>query len=90
MEIPGLRLGRGGGGSYTVTTRVISALRWAAMRAILMVHLSSGTTKITRRCPQITMCFKTERRAEAGWKSNRRRACAVSDCSFKLHRITCS
>ena len=45
MEIPGLRWGRGGGGSYTVTTRVISALRWAAMRAILMVHLSSGQLK---------------------------------------------
>ena len=37
--------GGGGGGGvrlytyrYTVTTRMISALRWAAMRAILMFH----------------------------------------------------
>ena len=34
--------GEGGGGlytyRYTVTTRLTSALRWAAMRAILMFH----------------------------------------------------
>ena len=41
----GGRAGYGGGGRgklytyrYTVTTRMISALRWAVMRAILMFH----------------------------------------------------
>ena len=34
---------------YTVTTGITSALRWAAMRAILMFH------KVTRQCPQTTM-----------------------------------
>ena len=36
----------GGGGfytySYTVTTRITSALRWAAMKAILMFHNCEG------------------------------------------------
>ena len=40
MEVGG---GGGGGGGlyiyrYTVTTRMTSALRWAAMKAILMFH----------------------------------------------------
>ena len=30
--------GMGGWGDYTVTTRMTPALRWAAMRAILMFH----------------------------------------------------
>ena len=33
---------------YTVTTRMTSALRWAAMRAILMFN------NFTRQCPQTT------------------------------------
>ena len=42
------RWGGGGGGGdnipirYTVTTRMISALRWVAMRAILMFHNCEG------------------------------------------------
>ena len=49
--------GVGGGGRlytyrYTVTTRMTYALRWAAMRAILMFHNCEG--KVTRRCPQTT------------------------------------
>ena len=38
---------------YTVTTRMTSALRWAAMRAILMFHSLWGT-KSQRQCPQTT------------------------------------
>ena len=40
----GMEVGGGGGGRlyntyrYTVTTRMTPALRWAAMRAILMFH----------------------------------------------------
>ena len=52
--------GYGGGGRgrlytyrYTVTTRMTSALRWAAMKAILMLHSLWGT-KSLRQCPQTT------------------------------------
>ena len=46
MEVVGGGAGCGGGGGegglytyhYTVTTRMTYALRWAAMRAILMFH----------------------------------------------------
>ena len=42
---------RGGGESYTyrytVTTRMTSALRWAAMRAILMFHHCEGQSDKT-------------------------------------------
>ena len=38
---------------YTVTTRMTPALRWAAMRAILMFHLIAGD-KVTRQRPQTT------------------------------------
>ena len=45
--------GYGGGGEgeqlyhYTVTTRMTSALRWAAMRAILMFHNCEGQSHKT-------------------------------------------
>ena len=40
---------------YTVTTRMTSALRWAAMRAILMFHnCDCVRDKVTRQCPQTT------------------------------------
>ena len=42
---------------YTVTTRMTSALRWAAMRAILM-FLSEVMDKVTRQCPQTTTFLK--------------------------------
>ena len=38
---------------YTVTARMISALRWAAMRAILMFQWEV-MNKVTRQCPQTT------------------------------------
>ena len=54
----GVWKGYGGGGrgilyTYrcTVTTRMTAALRWAAMRAILMFHVRD---KVTRQCPQTT------------------------------------
>ena len=37
---------------YTVTTRMTPALRWAAMRAILMFHNCEGQSHKT--CPQTT------------------------------------
>ena len=38
---------------YTVTTGMTSALRWAAMRAILMFHNSLILRdKVTTQCPQ--------------------------------------
>ena len=53
--------GYGGGGRgrlytyrYTVTTRITSALRWAAMRAILMFHNKIVRVRVTRQCPQTT------------------------------------
>ena len=49
---------------YTVTTRMTSALRWAARRAILMFQ-QEVMDKVTGRCPQTTAFSKTERRAEA-------------------------
>ena len=41
---------------YTVTTRMIPALRWAAMRAILMFQMEV-MDKVTRQCPQTTTFF---------------------------------
>ena len=38
---------------YTVTTRMTSALRWAAMKAILMFQ-QEVMDKLTRRCLQTT------------------------------------
>ena len=61
-----MEMGGGGGGGmevggrgrlytygYTVTTRMIPALRWAATRAILMFQ-SEVMDKVTRQCPQTT------------------------------------
>ena len=42
---------------YTVTTRMIPALRWAAMRAISMFQWEV-MDKVTRRCPQTTTFLK--------------------------------
>ena len=42
---------------YTVTTRMTSALRWAAMRAILMFQ-QEVIDKVTRQCPQTTTFLK--------------------------------
>ena len=39
---------------YTVTTRMTSALRWAAMTAILMFHNLIVREKVTSQCPQTT------------------------------------
>ena len=38
---------------YTVTARMTSALRWAAMRAVLMFH---NCDSVIRQCPQTTAC----------------------------------
>ena len=48
--------------SYTVTTRMTSALRWAAMRAILMFHNCEGQSHKTVSTDHN---FWRERRAEA-------------------------
>ena len=42
---------------YTVTTRMIPALRWAVMRAILMFQLEV-MDKVTRQCPQTRTFLK--------------------------------
>ena len=42
---------------YTVTTRMIPALRWAAMRAILMFQWEV-MDKVTGQCPQTTTFLK--------------------------------
>ena len=42
---------------YTVTTRMIPALRWAAMRAILMFQ-QEVMDKVTGQCPQTTTFLK--------------------------------
>ena len=42
---------------YTVTTRMTSALSWAAMRAILMFQ-QEVMDKVTRKCPQTTTFLK--------------------------------
>ena len=44
---------------YTVTTRMTSALRWAAMRAILMFQ-HEVMVKVTRQCPQTTFLKRKE------------------------------
>ena len=57
--------GRGKGGGegriytyrYTVTTRMTSALRWAAMTAISMFQ-KEVRDKVTRQCPQTTTLLK--------------------------------
>ena len=49
---------------YTVTTRVIPALRWAAMRAILMFQLEA-MDKVTRQCPQ-TITFVKRKESRSG------------------------
>ena len=48
--------------SYTVTTRMIPALRWTTMRAILMFHNCEGQSHKT---VSIDHNFWWERRAEA-------------------------
>ena len=60
----GVEGGYGGGGRgrlytyrYTVTTRMIPALRWAAMRAGLMFQ-QEVMDKVTRQCPQTTTFSK--------------------------------
>ena len=47
---------------YTVTTRMTSALRWAAMRAILMFHNCEGQS---RKTVSTDHNFLRERTAEA-------------------------
>ena len=42
---------------YIVTTRITSALTWAAMRAILMFQYEV-MDKVTRQCPQTTTFLK--------------------------------
>ena len=42
---------------YTVTTRMILALRWAAVRAILMFQ-QEVMDKVTGQCPQTTTFLK--------------------------------
>ena len=42
---------------YTVTTRMIAALRWASMRAIFMFQ-QEVMDKVTRQCPQTTTFLK--------------------------------
>ena len=45
---------------YTVTTRMTSTLRWAAMRAVLMFQ-KEVMDKVTRQCPQTTnLCEEKE------------------------------
>ena len=39
---------------YTVTIRLTSALRWAAMRAMLIFHNIIVRDKVTRQRPQTT------------------------------------
>ena len=55
--------GRGRGRLYTyrhtVTTRMVPALRWAAMRAILMFQ-KEVMDKVTRQCPQTTTFSKSK------------------------------
>ena len=53
MEVGGGGRGRLYTCPYTVLT---PALRWAAMRAILMFHNLIATDKVTRQCPQTTAC----------------------------------
>ena len=45
--------------SYTVTTRMIPVLRWAAMRAFLMFQ-QEVMDKVTRQCPQTTTFLKRQ------------------------------
>ena len=42
---------------YTVTTRMIPALRWASMRAIVMFQ-KEVMDKVRRQCPQTTTFLK--------------------------------
>jgi len=73
----GRRWGRGYGGwgrgrlytyHYTVTTRMIPALRWASMRAILMFHSFIVRDSVTRQCPQTT---RSEEKGELKLRANR-------------------
>ena len=61
VEEGGMEVGGEGGRlytySYAVTTRMIPALRWAAMRAILMFQ-QEVMNKVTRQCPQTTTFLK--------------------------------
>ena len=49
---------------YTVTTRMTSALEWAAMRAILMFQ-QEVMDKVTRQCPQ-TRTFSKRKDSRSG------------------------
>ena len=52
---------------YTVTTRMTSALRWAAMRAILMFQ-KEVMDKVTRQCPQTTTFLK-RKESRSGYRT---------------------
>ena len=49
----------GEGDCYTVTTRMTSALRWAAMRTILMFQLEA-MDKVTGQCLQTATFLKRQ------------------------------
>ena len=52
---------------YTVTTRMIPALRWAAMRAILMFR-QEVMDKVTGQCPQTTTFLKRKESRSGGFE----------------------
>ena len=58
-----MEVGGEGDYRYPVTTRMTSALRWAAMRAILMFQ-KEVMDKVTRQCPQTKTLFETEEKGE--------------------------
>ena len=72
---------------YTVTTRMMSALRWAAMRAVLMFHNCEGQSHKTVPTDHN---FCSERRAEAD--SNRGLSAYASFayvCIFCMNVLYC-
>ena len=51
---------------YTVTTRMIPALRWAAMRAIQLMFQQEVMDKVTGQCPQTTTFLKRKENGRSG------------------------
>ena len=82
---PGLR-GRLYTYRYTVTTRMTSALRWAAMRAILMFQKEVMDKVTIRQCPQTTTFSKRKESRSA--RPNRLTA-STDDDELMLNVLRC-
>ena len=71
---------------YTVTTRMTSALRWAAMRAVLMFHKLRGT-KSQDSVHRLQLLKRKESRSGFEQRSLRLPALPLSQTGSQVHIV---